>query len=112
MGGWVGAVPMALDWDRDWQAWPVTVLLGVYGGWGMGRLLTVGREGWGLGLGCGRRVDLREDDAWEVGGGDDDDDRERENVKSGSRDQDERAAASGDKSIARVEVGGRNKKRQ
>ncbi len=30
---------MALDWDRDWQAWPVTVLVGCYGGWAAGRTL-------------------------------------------------------------------------
>jgi GPI biosynthesis protein family Pig-F len=30
---------MALDWDRDWQAWPVTVMVGCYGGWAMGKTL-------------------------------------------------------------------------
>jgi len=55
VGGWIGAVPMALDWDRDWQAWPVTVLVGCYAGWGFGRALTGG-----LRLGIGRRIDLSE----------------------------------------------------
>ena len=30
---------MALDWDRDWQAWPVTVLVGCYAGWAVGKTL-------------------------------------------------------------------------
>lgn len=30
---------MALDWDRDWQAWPVTVLVGCYAGWAAGKTL-------------------------------------------------------------------------
>lgn len=53
MGGWIGAVPMALDWDRDWQAWPVTVLTGAYLGWAVGRVLTAD-----LKLGIGRRIDM------------------------------------------------------
>ena len=57
VGGWVGAVPMALDWDRDWQAWPVPVLTGVYLGWAIGRLLTAS-----LRLGIGRRIDMSEDE--------------------------------------------------
>lgn len=39
VGGWLGAIPIALDWDRDWQAWPVTVLVGCYGGWVAGKTL-------------------------------------------------------------------------
>ena len=57
IGGWLGAVPIALDWDREWQAWPCTVLVGVVAGWAVGRLLT-GE----LGLGVERRIDLGE---WE-----------------------------------------------
>ena len=30
MGSWVGAVPIPLDWDREWQRWPVTVVCGMY----------------------------------------------------------------------------------
>ena len=37
IGGWAGAVPIPLDWDRDWQAWPITVVVGAYGGWSIGR---------------------------------------------------------------------------
>jgi hypothetical protein len=53
VGGWIGAVPMALDWDRDWQAWPVTVLTGAYLGWAFGRVVTAD-----LKLGIGRRIDM------------------------------------------------------
>ena len=53
MGGWFGAIPIALDWDRDWQKWPCTVLWGVVLGWGLGRAATNG-----LRLGIGRRIDL------------------------------------------------------
>ncbi|KAL2436224.1 hypothetical protein ABEF95_006064 [Exophiala dermatitidis] len=55
VGGWVGAVPMALDWDREWQKWPCTVLWGVVLGWVVGRLVTGGLR-WGV----GRRIDLSE----------------------------------------------------
>ena len=39
VGGWLGAIPMALDWDRDWQTWPVTIMVGCYGGWALGKTL-------------------------------------------------------------------------
>ncbi|KAI0472603.1 glycosylphosphatidylinositol anchor biosynthesis protein [Xylariaceae sp. FL0804] len=38
-GAWLGAVPIPLDWDRDWQRWPVTVLAGAYAGYAAGKLL-------------------------------------------------------------------------
>jgi len=43
-GAWLGAVPIPLDWDRAWQAWPVTIVAGMYAGWAVGRLVggTVG----------------------------------------------------------------------
>ncbi|BEI83926.1 hypothetical protein CcaverHIS002_0405300 [Cutaneotrichosporon cavernicola] len=28
IGAWVGAIPLALDWDRPWQSWPLTPLVG------------------------------------------------------------------------------------
>lgn len=37
VGAWLGAVPIPLDWDRAWQAWPVTIVTGGYIGWGVGR---------------------------------------------------------------------------
>ena len=39
-GAWVGAFPIPLDWDRDWQKWPITVCMGALGGHVVG-LLTV-----------------------------------------------------------------------
>ncbi|CAK9786876.1 hypothetical protein CC85DRAFT_289461 [Cutaneotrichosporon oleaginosum] len=32
VGAWAGAVPLALDWDRPWQSWPLTPLVGALGG--------------------------------------------------------------------------------
>ncbi|KAJ7829401.1 GPI biosynthesis protein family Pig-F-domain-containing protein [Mycena olivaceomarginata] len=32
-GAWLGVVPIALDWDRPWQAWPLTPALGAVGGY-------------------------------------------------------------------------------
>lgn len=32
VGAWLGAVPIPLDWDRDWQRWPVTIVVGMYAG--------------------------------------------------------------------------------
>ncbi|KAK9388707.1 GPI biosynthesis protein family Pig-F-domain-containing protein [Lipomyces mesembrius] len=37
-GAWLGAVPIPLDWDREWQTWPVTVVFGAYVGNALGRL--------------------------------------------------------------------------
>ncbi|GME84804.1 unnamed protein product [Ambrosiozyma monospora] len=31
-GCWFGVLPIPLDWDRDWQAWPITLLVGTYVG--------------------------------------------------------------------------------
>jgi phosphatidylinositol glycan class F len=38
MGAWLGAVPIPLDWDREWQKWPVTIVTGAYMGWAVGRM--------------------------------------------------------------------------
>ncbi|KAH8169417.1 GPI biosynthesis protein family pig-F domain-containing protein [Sarocladium implicatum] len=32
LGAWLGAVPIPLDWDREWQRWPVTIMVGLYAG--------------------------------------------------------------------------------
>jgi phosphatidylinositol glycan class F len=45
LGGWLGAVPIPLDWDREWQKWPVTVVTGVYLGYVAGRWI----GGWARG---------------------------------------------------------------
>ena len=32
VGAWFGAFPIPLDWDRPWQAWPITCCLGALAG--------------------------------------------------------------------------------
>jgi phosphatidylinositol glycan class F len=51
LGAWLGAVPIPLDWDREWQKWPVTIVTGAYVGY------VVGKEvgGWLL---KGRRIEF------------------------------------------------------
>ncbi|KAI2605795.1 GPI biosynthesis protein family Pig-F-domain-containing protein [Hypoxylon fragiforme] len=39
VGAWLGAVPIPLDWDREWQKWPVTIVCGIYAGYLTGKLL-------------------------------------------------------------------------
>jgi len=39
VGAWLGAVPIPLDWDREWQRWPVTVVTGAYGGYVVGKFV-------------------------------------------------------------------------
>ena len=38
IGSWIGAIPIPLDWDRDWQRWPVTIVTGMYIGAVVGKL--------------------------------------------------------------------------
>jgi phosphatidylinositol glycan class F len=38
LGAWMGAVPIPLDWDREWQKWPVTIVTGAYVGFAVGKL--------------------------------------------------------------------------
>ncbi|KAF2873776.1 glycosylphosphatidylinositol anchor biosynthesis protein 11 [Massariosphaeria phaeospora] len=39
LGAWLGAVPIPLDWDREWQKWPVTIVTGAYIGYVVGKLM-------------------------------------------------------------------------
>jgi len=39
VGAWLGALPIPLDWDREWQKWPVTILCGIYAGYVFGKLI-------------------------------------------------------------------------
>lgn len=39
VGAWLGAIPIPLDWDRDWQKWPVTIVTGMYLGYVAGQLI-------------------------------------------------------------------------
>lgn len=38
IGCWLGVIPIPLDWDRDWQDWPITLLIGTYIGGFLGGL--------------------------------------------------------------------------
>ncbi|KAF4637759.1 hypothetical protein G7Y89_g331 [Cudoniella acicularis] len=38
LGAWIGAVPIPLDWDREWQKWPVTIVTGAYAGYVVGKM--------------------------------------------------------------------------
>ncbi|KAL8585159.1 hypothetical protein ACOMHN_013174 [Nucella lapillus] len=40
LGAWLGAVPIPLDWDRPWQVWPVSCVLGGVCGHCLGHLLS------------------------------------------------------------------------
>jgi len=39
VGAWAGAVPIPLDWDREWQKFPVTIVVGAYLGWALGKVV-------------------------------------------------------------------------
>ncbi|KAF2734494.1 GPI-anchor biosynthesis protein-like protein [Polyplosphaeria fusca] len=39
VGAWLGAVPIPLDWDREWQKWPITIVTGAYIGFTVGKVL-------------------------------------------------------------------------
>ena len=44
VGAWFGAFPIPLDWDRPWQAWPITCVIGAVIGnalVGLSTLLTI-----------------------------------------------------------------------
>lgn len=36
VGAWIGAFPIPLDWDRPWQEWPVSCVLGTIVGYSVG----------------------------------------------------------------------------
>ncbi|KAI9361318.1 GPI biosynthesis protein Pig-F [Pilaira anomala] len=37
-GAWIGAIVLPLDWDRDWQAWPISCVISTYVGHSVGVL--------------------------------------------------------------------------
>ncbi|CAK7893959.1 glycosylphosphatidylinositol anchor biosynthesis protein 11 [[Candida] anglica] len=41
VGTWFGVFPIPLDWDRDWQQWPITLLIGGYGGYFLGSIIAL-----------------------------------------------------------------------
>ncbi|KAI3405526.2 GPI11 [Candida oxycetoniae] len=40
-GCWLGVLPIPLDWDRPWQQWPITLLVGAYVGGVVGGLVSI-----------------------------------------------------------------------
>ncbi|THV05325.1 hypothetical protein K435DRAFT_816582 [Dendrothele bispora CBS 962.96] len=40
-GCWLGAIPIALDWDRPWQAWPLTPAFGAVLGYVLASMLAL-----------------------------------------------------------------------
>ncbi|GAA5835059.1 hypothetical protein JCM9279_007185 [Rhodotorula babjevae] len=46
-GAWLGAVPIPLDWDRPWQQWPTTPVLGALAGHALGSLVALARIAYG-----------------------------------------------------------------
>ncbi|TFK90006.1 PIG-F-domain-containing protein [Polyporus arcularius HHB13444] len=40
-GAWLGAIPIGLDWERPWQAWPLTPTFGAVGGYIAGSLVAL-----------------------------------------------------------------------
>jgi len=41
-GAWIGVIPIGLDWDRPWQAYPLTPLFGATVGYALGALFALG----------------------------------------------------------------------
>lgn len=41
LGMWLGAIPIPLDWDRPWQKWPVTCVIGTLVGYVCGLLFHI-----------------------------------------------------------------------
>lgn len=41
LGSWLGAIPIPLDWDRPWQAWPTTLIYGTIGGFMLGMFVSL-----------------------------------------------------------------------
>ncbi|KAI1792460.1 GPI biosynthesis protein family Pig-F-domain-containing protein [Ganoderma leucocontextum] len=40
-GAWLGVIPIGLDWERPWQAWPLTPTFGAVAGFIVGSLLAM-----------------------------------------------------------------------
>lgn len=41
VGSWFGVLPIPLDWDRDWQQWPITIFIGGYIGAFVGNIISL-----------------------------------------------------------------------
>ncbi|KAI5970539.1 GPI11 [Candida margitis] len=45
-GCWLGVIPIPLDWDRPWQQWPITLLVGAYLGGIVGSVISLVVSTW------------------------------------------------------------------
>lgn len=43
IGAWAGAFPIPLDWDRPWQAWPITCCIGASLGYSLAHFFMGGK---------------------------------------------------------------------
>lgn len=41
LGGWFGAFPIPLDWDRPWQVWPISCTIGAIMGYFLGIIISM-----------------------------------------------------------------------
>ncbi|PRP87374.1 phosphatidylinositol glycan, class F [Planoprotostelium fungivorum] len=41
IGSWIGALPIPLDWDRPWQQWPISCVIGCVVGHSCGVLIAI-----------------------------------------------------------------------
>ncbi|CAL1547466.1 unnamed protein product [Lymnaea stagnalis] len=48
LGAWLGAVPIPLDWDRPWQEWPISCVIGALSGYCLGLLMAAVKLPWNL----------------------------------------------------------------
>lgn len=48
LGAWLGAVPIPLDWDRPWQEWPISCVIGAVSGYCLGLLMAAVKLPWNL----------------------------------------------------------------
>lgn len=46
LGAWLGAIPIPLDWDRPWQQWPITIVVGAYCGAAIGTVVGCIAQKW------------------------------------------------------------------
>ncbi|KAL7422977.1 Glycosylphosphatidylinositol (GPI) anchor assembly protein [Cryptotrichosporon argae] len=44
VGAWIGAAPLPLDWDRPWQSYPLTPLVGALAGFSTGQYASFARS--------------------------------------------------------------------
>ncbi|CBJ31716.1 conserved unknown protein [Ectocarpus siliculosus] len=44
LGAWLGAIPLCLDWEQPWQAWPLPMCAGGLLGFSLGCLLLLGYQ--------------------------------------------------------------------